>query len=90
MKTIFKYSIPIKDFFSISLPLGSKILTVQIQQNNPYIWVLQDTNYSFSKCKGFRLFGTGHEIDEDKWDTCNYVGTFQMKDGHEVWYLFVE
>ena len=31
MKTIYKYSIPIENFFSLNLPLGAKILTFQIQ-----------------------------------------------------------
>lgn len=41
MLTVWKYPIPyMTDYFSIMMPEGSQPLSVQIQNNQPFIWYL--------------------------------------------------
>lgn len=82
MKVIYKYEIPIQDNFEIELPIDYHILTFQVQDNAPYIWVYHDTDDPKRKVS-FSMIGTGnfmiHKI-------LTYVGTVQL-DGF-VWHLF--
>lgn len=40
MQKVFKYTIPIKDYFSLDLPKGAKILTIREQHGKPQLWHL--------------------------------------------------
>lgn len=85
MKTIWKFVLSIDDEFTIDLPIGSKSLTVQMQNNRPCLWVLvPDTNVDKIPRK-FVVLGTGNPIEHDL-KRLNYIGTFQS--GEYVWHLF--
>ena len=81
---IFKYEIPIKDKFDLELPKHSKILSFQVQNEKPYIWVLLDET-KVLKHRYFTIVGTGHEFEYHP-DIMIYIGTIQM--GSLVWHLF--
>ena len=81
MKVIYKYPVLIGEF-EHGLPKGAKILSVQLQDEQPYFWALIDPE-SPREIREFRVFGTGHEID-DEWH--KYHATFQQ--GPFVWHLF--
>ncbi len=83
---VFKYTIPVENYFSLSLPRGAKILTVQEQYNNPQIWALVDPN-NRTEIRKFRLAGTGHLIQENT-DSLDYIGTFQLADGQFIGHVF--
>jgi hypothetical protein len=85
MKTIYKFFIPIEDHFSIELPKDSKILTVQVQKENAFIWVLLDIEQEIKQKINFRLVGTGHPINDN---IKYYIGSFQMCEGNLVFHLF--
>jgi|SRR6185369_5341993 len=97
MKKIFKYPIPVTDYFSvptddkfvISMPNYAKILCVQLQKEKPYIWALVDDEEKLRN-RHFRIVGTGELIleSEDQLDFVDYIGTIQMLDGSLVWHLF--
>ena len=81
-RTIWKFRIEFDVEQTIELPVNHEILTVQMQGDFAYIWVLVDPE----EVKGsfaFRIVGTGHR---EVLDTDKYVGTFQV-DGF-VWHLF--
>ena len=86
MKTIWKYTIPVLDIFSLELPQGAKILTVQEQHGNPQIWVLVNSDKTL-ETRIFRLVGTGHpiEIEDSKLE---YIGTVQVVGGSFIGHLF--
>jgi len=42
MDTVFKYSVPVEDYFSLDLPKGARIFTVQTQYSEPQLWALVD------------------------------------------------
>lgn len=42
MLQVFKYPILVVDYFSLKLPQGAKILSVQEQYDEPQVWALVD------------------------------------------------
>jgi hypothetical protein len=84
---IYKYTIPVEDYFSLDLPAGAKILTVQAQRDEPQIWALVDSGQQSNVRHNFRVAGTGHNITEDG-DGLNYIGTFQLFRGDFIGHLF--
>lgn len=84
MKTIYKYPVPLTDDFTLDLPKGAKVLTVQMQHGEPQLWVLVDPeNYTVKR--SFRLVGTGHSVPTvGIW----YINTFQLDNGSVVFHLF--
>lgn len=84
MRTVYKYSIPLTDHFSLSLPIDAQLLAVQTQYGMPQLWALVETDYP-TEDRYFRLAGTGHTIEVECPD---YVGTFQIQDGALIFHLF--
>lgn len=86
MTRVYKYALPKPDdFVTLELPVGARVLCVQMQGGRPYLWARVDLGVSMEK-RRFRLAGTGHDIDERTIGT--YVATWQ--DGPFVWHLFNE
>lgn len=56
MQRVFKYAIQMEDYFSLNLPKGAKILTVQEQRGELQMWVLVKEGVS-SETRKFRLAG---------------------------------
>jgi hypothetical protein len=95
---VYKYPVELKDEFTVALPRYCQILTVQVQEGKPFIWVKHTMDTTQIILRKFRLAGTGHPIDElessnrqmikgarCRWE---YVGTFQLQ--ILVFHLFVE
>ena len=93
MKTIYKYStLPDDEFrerFTLNMPKGAEILTVQVDQKNnvPSIWAMVDTEAP-SEERHFELFGTGYEIPVDIGVERKYIGTYQYQRGDFVGHIF--
>lgn len=88
IKKIYKYTIPVENSFSLELPQGAKILTVQEQHGEPQIWALVDTE-SPTETRELCVVGTGHTIvDDSPPKTLYYIGTFQLFGGNFVGHLF--
>ncbi|MDI6603274.1 MAG: hypothetical protein QME57_04180 [Patescibacteria group bacterium] len=86
MLTIHNYSIPVQDYFSLNLPKGAKILTVQTEKGEPKIWALVNPAYP-TETRNFRLAVTGHPIKESEEDL-KYIGTFQLCEAGLIGHLF--
>ena len=52
MLKIFKYPVTIDKYFELNLPKGSKVLTVDIQNDEPQLWALVNPDMPTEK----RLF----------------------------------
>ena len=85
MRTIWKYQVPFTEQFSLDLPRGAEVLTMQLQREVPTIWVELDSDAPLIS-RTFALVGTGHPIPED--DVLMYVGTFQVQGGMFVYHLY--
>lgn len=85
--TIWKYVININDNFTINLPDDSltKILSLQIQRNQPCLWILVDDTAKVFKERKFRIVGTGIPVN---FNTDKFIGTFQINYGNLVFHLF--
>ncbi|MCI2145820.1 MAG: hypothetical protein LKK08_06190 [Bacteroidales bacterium] len=86
MKTIYKYKIEVEDMQTIILPKNAQILTVQMQNGNPYIWALIDNDEEETEAVTIGVYGTGNPIDNNY--TLSYIGTFQMYDSKLVFHVF--
>jgi hypothetical protein len=79
MRTVFKYPFRVDDRVVIRLPLNFEVLHVAVQDDQPCLWALVDTDEpSFDR--EFRIFGTGHEV-LGVHDATFFEGPF-------VWHLF--
>ncbi len=88
---IWKFEIP-KDFYpSIYMPIGAKILTVQMQYEHgvsvedgkPFIWAEVNPEMEGEEQRQFQVAGTGRGLSKNP---RKYIGTWQ--DRWEVWHLF--
>jgi hypothetical protein len=86
IQTVWKFEVPFPgtDVFEIEIPKGAKILTVQLQDGSPKIWVLVDT-FNVDVSRKFKVVGTGYKI-RDK--IIEYIGTFQIVEYGLVYHLF--
>ena len=82
--TVWKYAIVLTDTFTIPMPEGYLILSVQMQYGFPFVWALVNSSNKLVDVN-FRLAGTGHPISEKN---LNFIGTFQMLEGRFVFHLF--
>jgi hypothetical protein len=81
--TIWKYELtPL--FIELDIPQFAEVLTVQIQDGVPQMWVLVDPSQPCVKTI-FRIVGTGEQFESDN---LKYVATFQMS--WMVWHVFEE
>jgi hypothetical protein len=83
--TIWKYGFDIVDKFLLDLPIGARVLTAQIQNDVPCLWVLVNPNTA-KEPRTFYVIGTGHELPVDI--ALTYISTFQQYGGALVWHLF--
>jgi hypothetical protein len=82
---IWKYEIPIQDFFEIEMPKDSEVLCVQVQRGKPCIWVRVVDPNNLKVKKAFAIVGTGQAFNDNEYF---YVGSFQQDCGYLVWHLF--
>ena len=84
-QVIWKFSLGLESA-PILMPKGAQVLTVQVQHEQPCVWMLVDPA-SPRVSRRFRTYGTGHE-----WDTISgvYVGTYQLDSFLLVFHVFDE
>ena len=87
MKTIYEYDLEVTDTQEVVLPVGSKILTVQVQNGVPCLWATVDVEKPNTDKKVIRTFGTGQEINANN---LKYINTYQLYGGEVVFHVFME
>jgi hypothetical protein len=76
MKTIWKFRLSSADRQYFLVPPGSRVLTVQLQDQDPVIWCWVDTDAGEPMVqKEIWIFGTGYPMPEGL--NFAYIGTFQ-------------
>ena len=83
-KTIYKYTIPVEDSPKIEMPVGAKVLHVNVQRGVPCIWVEVDPSNEI-ETREFQVYGTGHMIPDN---SGTYLGTFMVDDGNYVFHIY--
>lgn len=84
-KHIWKFPVQATEIFTIDMPRGAQVLSVQVQHDAPQMWAMVDPAAPQSR-RTFRLIGTGNPFNDA--DRLRFIGTFQMRDGDEVQHLF--
>lgn len=84
MQTIWKFKLELGNRTKVTMPLGSRVISVSNQQNDLVIWALVTPNKLLTT-KTFRIAGTGHDLEED--EEMVFIGTVQMPVGF-VWHIF--
>jgi hypothetical protein len=87
IQTIWKYDVPAISrggCSRISMPVGAKVLSVQVQGTTPVMWASVDPAAP-KKDRFFQIVGTGWNFDPSGLE---FVGTFQIDGGSLVFHLF--
>lgn len=82
-KRIYKYEFPLEQVVPLSMPVGSKPLSAQLQRGTPCIWMEVDTDQP-EKMRCLYIFGTGYEFDPMN---LTFVATVQMD--FFVWHIYI-
>ena len=86
MITVFKYDLPLEEAFTLDLPEGAELLTVQVQLGSPKMWFRVDTSRQV-RPQIFGICGTGQEL-HSRLAQAPFKGTFQLSGGAYVFHLF--
>ena len=84
-KVVYKYKIEAFHETVIVMPEGAEILCSQVQCGNPVIWVLVNPSNPPQE-RTVEVLGTGQAMFDDI--KRNYIGTFQMREGRNVFHIF--
>jgi hypothetical protein len=82
MRTIWKFAVTTP--MVVRLPPEAQILTIQLQDNSPQMWVLLDAERPTTP-RQFVVVGTGQPLPEGP---LTYCGTFQLEHQHVVFHVF--
>jgi hypothetical protein len=91
MKTIYKYPLELTDRQAVSMPIGSKILSVDNQNGTICVWAEVDSDVPHNRYYSFRIVGTGNPIDfttkpNETVRPYNFLGTVIMNPF--VWHVY--
>ncbi len=81
-KQIWKYKL--SPNCDIIMPVNAEILTVQVQRDEPKLWV-RVTPTNELETRHFEIYGTRHKITKDN---LKYISTFQINNGTFVFHVF--
>ena len=87
MQTIWKFPLTALGTIRFSMPRDAVPLCVQVQNEIPTIWARIPDTDAQSFTRTFRVFGTGHNMDNFQGE---YIGTFQLDGGALVFHVFEE
>lgn len=82
---VWKYELKHSVLQKLELPVGYKLLDVQVQRGIPCLWVLVDPKADKTPIF-IRILGTGEETEHPLKE---YAGTFQTNGGDLVFHVFV-
>jgi hypothetical protein len=78
MKTIWKYELePSFNLISKFMPAGAKVLSVDSQDGNIFLWAEIDTDYIATKERFFKVVGTGWNYEENAGIT--FIGSVKIE-----------
>ncbi len=81
---IWKWTLKMVDNQVVNMPIGAKVLTVQMQNGEPQVWALCD-EANPTEPRQIAIYGTGNPLPLEPGE---YIATFQMHDGALVWHAF--
>ena len=82
---VYKYPLEIKDWQSITVPVGAEILSAQKQGGQLFLWAKVDRRAGPEQVS-IVIHGTGHPMQPN----LRFIDTVQMRDGALVLHIFEE
>jgi len=94
MNVIYKYPLKVTDRQDVELFQDCDILSIQRQNEKPYMWVMHDTSKPVMRVT-IRCIGTGQPIDKQDHQLLKFISTVQSGpppplDIELVWHWFLE
>lgn len=86
MLKVYKYPVPMGDYFEVELPRGAQVLKVEDQDGHPRLWALVDPTAPHT-IRRFRFAGTGHPISDPS-SNLRFINTFQIAAGALIFHIF--
>lgn len=86
MNRIYKYNLEATDEQTLLMPLGARILCVQMQGPALCLWAEVDDAQTVEERRAFRVIGTGHPIPDAA--SLTYIGTVQMRGGQLIFHVY--
>ena len=90
MRKIYKYPLFITYSQLVNVPQGSVFLSVTMQKNTPVCYFMVWADIAEMSSVRFKIFGTGHPIDESDIANMRFVGTLPMHYDDLMWHVFIE
>jgi hypothetical protein len=88
LKKIYKYILQITDHQTLTLPKGSKILSVAEQHDNIVLYALVDTVTGDVENVPIIIRGTGHTANYV--EGCAFLGTVKLSGGRLMFHVFAK
>lgn len=82
---IWKFPIEVAGMQKVAMPLGARILSVDMQRGVLCLWAMVDTRGEASQ-RLIEIHGTGEPIKTGRGDSRQFIGTVQV--GQFVWHVF--
>jgi hypothetical protein len=83
---IWKYSLKITDFQTLSMPVGAKVLSLHLQHGCPQLWALVDEGGP-QELRTFTTIGTGNPIPSEL-KLGAFIGTYLARGDAVVFHVF--
>lgn len=87
MKVIFKYTLAAIGTQSVEMPVGSQILSLDVQNNQVQLWAMVDPNEREKENIKIEMMGTGHAFTIPD-EFLKFIGTVQLSGGKWVFHIF--
>lgn len=84
-QVVYKFDVPYDGEFSIKLPRGAQVLCVDVQNDEPKLWVQMTTETAYFDERYFKLVPTGMPFNADY---LIYIGTFLSLNTRFVGHLY--
>lgn len=81
----FRFSFQASGTFSINMPSGATVLSIQEQNGDAVVWAMVDKDERSTSTKRFSYFGTNCPIEGD---ALSYISTLQLYGGGAVFHFF--
>lgn len=81
MYAVHKYNLPFIDYPTVEMPIGSKILSVELQNRKIVAYALVPLTPNTNLITvNFRIAGTGHQIPPADANTYEFLGTAKIEE----------
>ena len=87
MKKIWKFPLEITGEQNVTMPQNARIMSVQAQNRQLFLWVLCEVENVKVKRKIY-IYGTGYEVKNSL--AKKFIDTVQAHKGQLVWHVFEE